>query len=177
MEAEIAFLRGIEIGERLEDHALLALLCTGRAEPLIRTGEFDAAESTLARAETLGSQLNDQVVLADVCRYRGMIARLKGDFAQASSHLERAANIAADSSLELEQAEVMEETARLRRAEGRTGAANVLLREALRSYQRLGARSDIERVERTAEKWRASRDDLAGAAAQGMVNPPSTARY
>jgi tetratricopeptide (TPR) repeat protein len=154
MEAEIHFLRGIEIAVRVDDRPLLALLTTGRAEPLIHTGEFDAAEATLRRAETLGLQLNDHVVLADVHRYRGMIARLRGDLATASEHLSRAARIAEESSLELEQAEIMEETAHLRRAEGRSGAAKVLLRESLHSYQHLGARSDITRVERTMEKWR-----------------------
>lgn len=174
MESEVYFQRGIELAERLDDRSLLARMTTGCAEPLIHTGEFERAESTLVRAEALGVQLDDPVVLADVHRFRGTMARLRGDFEAATLHLERAARIAELASLDLELAEVMEETARLRRAEGRMGAARVLLHEALRNYRRLGATSDIVRMERAAGEWRPR---AASPSDQGIVSPPSTAMY
>ncbi|CAN5691933.1 hypothetical protein BH23GEM8_BH23GEM8_15840 [soil metagenome] len=153
MESEVHFLRGIEIAERPGQPQQLAQLSTGRAEPLIRMGEFAAARDSLNRAEALALELDDSRILVDVCRFRGMIARLGGEYDQAEEYLERALAIAESAKTEQEYAEAMEEMARLRWAMDRRGAARVVLREARRIYQSLGAEQDVARLDNTTRDW------------------------
>ena len=75
--AEVHFLRGVEIAKRIGDLGMLAGLLTNRAEPLIRTGEFEAARMSLDWAEPLASDLGDSGTLAEIALYRGMASRLE----------------------------------------------------------------------------------------------------
>jgi tetratricopeptide (TPR) repeat protein len=155
-EAEISFLRGAEIAERIGDLGLLCRLLTHRAEPLIRTGEFQMATDSLDRAAALAERLNDPGALIDVHRYRGMMARLRGSYGEADRDLERAQQLAAETGVELSRAEVTEETAHLRLAQGRRGAALLLMRDALKIFETLGAGRDAERVRSTAASWQSA---------------------
>ena len=58
--------------------------------------------------------------------------------------------------VELSRGEVNEEIARLRRSEGRLGAANAVLREARRAFQAAGAARDVERVDALRAEWDAA---------------------
>lgn len=156
-EAEVHFLRGIEISERLGDRALCARILTGRAEPLVRTGEFERARRSLSHAEEIARDLGDAKSLADIDRYRGMSARLQGRALEAEDHLDRAIATAREAKLELEEAEALEELARLRESQDRLGAARIVLREARRLYESLGARRDLDRVEALAAAWESKR--------------------
>jgi tetratricopeptide (TPR) repeat protein len=153
MESEIHFLRGIEIAERVGQPQQLAQLCTGRAEPLIRMGEFQAARKSLNRAEALAVELDDSRILVDVYRFRAMIARLEGEYGRAEEWLNRALAIAESRKIEQEHGEALEEMARLRWAMERRGAARVVLREARRIYESLGAEQDVTRLDSTAHEW------------------------
>jgi tetratricopeptide (TPR) repeat protein len=153
MEAEIYFARGIEIAEQLGDTATLVRLYENRAEPLIYVGEFARAEAALKQAERLAPEIGDVRAQSDVERFRGRMARLQGEYGRAEQHLERALKIAREADLDLETGEVLEEQARLRWANGRHGAARVLLREARRAYQAVGAARDLTRLARLMEEW------------------------
>lgn len=153
MEAEIYFTRGIEIAEQLGDTAMLVKLHTNRAEPLIHVGEFAGAEEVLERADRLALEIGDPKARSDVERFRGKIAHRQGEYARAERHLERALEIARDADLDLEIGEVLEEQARLRWSQGRAGAARVLVREARRAYQAVGAARDLARLAKLLQEW------------------------
>jgi tetratricopeptide (TPR) repeat protein len=153
MESEMHFLRGIEIAERAGQPLQLAQLSTGRAEPLIRMGEFETARASLDRAERLSKELADSRILVDILRFRGMMARLEGDYEEAERHLDRAFQLADTPRTGQELAEVLEETARLRWAAGRRGPAKIVLREARRAYEAVGAGQDVERIDTTEAEW------------------------
>lgn len=154
-EAEVHFLRGVEIAEHVDDVLLLARLSTGRAEPLIRTGEFAAARASLDRAEELAQRLDDDCALSDIYRHRGTMARLENSLEAAEAHLERSLSIAKGANLDLEEAETLEQMALLRQAQGRQGAARMMLREARRIYGSLGAQRDLARLDALGESWSA----------------------
>jgi tetratricopeptide (TPR) repeat protein len=153
MEAEMHFLRGIEIAERSGQPLQLAHLVTGRAEPLIRMGEFETARASLVRAETLATELQDARILADVFRFKAMIARLEGEYDQAEGYLSRALEITETGRIEQELGETLEEMARLRWATQRHGAARMVLREARRVYRAVGAEQDVARLDSTLTSW------------------------
>ncbi|CAN5799577.1 hypothetical protein BH23GEM6_BH23GEM6_02620 [soil metagenome] len=155
MEAEMHFLRGIEIAERSGQPLQLAHLVTGGAEPLIRMGEFETARASLVRAEALATELQDSKILADVFRFKAMIARLEGEYDEAESHLTRALEITEAARTEQELGEALEEMARLRWATQRRGKARMVLREARRVYRSVGAEQDVARLDSTLTSWAA----------------------
>jgi tetratricopeptide (TPR) repeat protein len=160
MEAEVYFARGIDIAQQLGELLMLAKLHVNRAEPLIRVGDYLRASRSLDVAEATAVRLGEPRDLADVKRFRGTLARLLGDRGAAEGFIEEALSIAAASGLDLEHAEALEELARLRLAEGRSGAARVLLREALSRYEAIGAQRDADRL-------RGDLTSLAGSTAGG----------
>jgi tetratricopeptide (TPR) repeat protein len=154
MEAQVYFGRGIEIAQQVGDTTMLAKLHLNRAEPLIRVGEFASARESLDAAESLAGPVAEKTDLADVKRFRASIARLQLDLDQAEHLIQDALAIASSADLDLEYAEALEEQSRIRLAEGRPGAARILLREALSRFQAIGARQDAERVQEELESVR-----------------------
>lgn len=146
-EAEVYFGRGIEIATQRGDTALLAVLQTNLAEPLIRTGEMERAWGVLDRAEAIASWTGDPQVLTTIDRFRGMVTRLQGNHHAADQHLEHALSLACEGGLELDRAEVLEEIARLRWDQGRRDEACAAARQALDGFLALGAARDVARVE------------------------------
>jgi tetratricopeptide (TPR) repeat protein len=146
MEAQVYFSRGIEIAQQIGDAAMVSKLHLNRAEPLIRVGDFARAGDSLDFAESVAVLAAERTDLADVKRFRASIARLQGDFGTANRLIAEALAIASSGGLDLEYAEALEEQSRIRLAEGRVGAARILLREALSRYQAVGATRDAERL-------------------------------
>jgi tetratricopeptide (TPR) repeat protein len=153
LEAEIYFGRGIEIAMQVGDTPMLAKLLVNRAEPLIEFGELEQACEALRSADELAENLDDDCLRVDILRFRARIDRIREDHAEASRRIDHALRLAREADLRLEQAEVQEEAAYLRWAEGRAGPARMLLREAARLYDEVGARNDCERLERVSGEW------------------------
>jgi tetratricopeptide (TPR) repeat protein len=135
-------------------------------------GEFETARASLDRAERLSKELADSRILVDILRFRGMMARLEGDYDEAERHLDRAFQLADTARTGQELAEVLEETARLRWAAGRRGPAGVVLREARRAYEAVGAGQDVARIDATAADWTepAPEGDPAGSSGENLVS-------
>jgi tetratricopeptide (TPR) repeat protein len=164
LEAEIYFGRGIEIATQVGDSPMLAKLLVNRAEPLIEFGELDQACEALRNAEELAEHLEDDCLRVDILRFRARIHRIREEYEDASRTLDHALRLARDAELRLEEAEVQEEASYLRWAEGRAGPAKMLLREAARIYDTIGARDDCDRLERVSVEWSPDADTAAMAA-------------
>jgi tetratricopeptide (TPR) repeat protein len=150
-ESSLYFDRGLELAEQVGDVAVRTKLLANRAEPLIFVGEIDRAVSTLREAEELALEIDDPLTLAEVHRFRGLVCRLQHRLEEAEEHLARALELATESGLE--RGEVLEEMARLRWQQARPGAARATAREALHTYQALGANHDLARVHRLLAEW------------------------
>ena len=166
MDSMLYFDRGLEVADDLGDLRVQATMLANRAEPLIFMGEMERASATLDRAESLAARIGDQRTLCEVHRFRGLIARLLHQVVESESHLSRALAVARSADLPLEGAEATEELAHVRWREGRAGAARVLAREALRTYEQLGAGRNARRARDLLADW----TDATGPLGRGPQN-------
>ncbi|HET8655715.1 MAG TPA: tetratricopeptide repeat protein [Longimicrobiaceae bacterium] len=158
-EALLYFDRGMEVAEQFGDVAMSSTLGTNRAEALIHLGELDRALEALSSAGEQIIRTGDHRRQVDLYRFRATICRLREDFDAAESHVQQAIALAEASGFDLERAEAVEECAHLRWAQGRHGAARMLLREAEHLFHEMGARTDLARLEEQQSQWAAHASD------------------
>lgn len=156
LEAQLHLDRGIEIAERLDDVATLALLHGNRIEPLIHLGEMDKARAEAAIAESLMLHGGQHSGLADVGRLRAMMDLAHGRLDDAEQELDRALALVEEHDLELCRAEVLEQLALLRRRQGRHEEALTAMEKAFDCFFALGAKHQVSRVAPLLEEWRAA---------------------
>ncbi len=147
LEAEVYFSRGIEIADRISDHAQMSRLLSNRAEPLIGIGEVAKARDSLDQAEELAVRIGARDVIVDVARFRGMAARVDGDREAAERHLLTSRDGAAAWGADLERAEALRELAALYLEAGRAAEARAASVEAAAIYRELGAEHAAVRTE------------------------------
>jgi tetratricopeptide (TPR) repeat protein len=153
LESELYFDHAIEVAGALGYRAYLARLLAAQAEPLIHMAEFGRARASLDEAACMLGELDDPELAVGVRRFRGMLARMEGDHAAADEHLRQAMDAAERGGYGLESAETLAETARLRWAQGRQGEAHTAAAGARQRFRALGARREVEEMERLLSGW------------------------
>lgn len=146
LEAEICFVRGIEIASRLSDQPLLAKLYANRAEPLLRLRRMEEAHESLDRAEQIADRMDARDTLSEVARFRGMVARSEGRLGEAEAYLQASLEIAQGAGMALEEAEALREIGELARATGDEERRRQVLERAYRLFVGIGAKQDAARV-------------------------------
>lgn len=149
-------------------------------EAMIGLGQFDDAEPLVDALERNGSRLDRPWMLASGARGRAMLQAARGDVADALTTAERAMDEHQRLAMPFERARTQLLVGQLQRRHRRREAGAATVREALGTFERLGAavwadRAEAELARRVAGRRRdhgltATEERVAELAASGMIN-------
>jgi tetratricopeptide (TPR) repeat protein len=114
---------------------------------LLGLGRHDRAEETIAQFLQDASTRAHGVDLSEAQQIAGMIASSRGQWERAERSLLNAITLARDIACPYTEARGLYRLGRIYSQKGERGEAREHLKDALRVFQRLGARPDIERTE------------------------------
>jgi hypothetical protein len=127
---------------------LLPLLAWAHLE----LGEMAAAAELVAQASARGRAQDNKLALVDALRVAAMVALHQERWAEAESALEEGLDLARAMPHPYAEARLLHLSGDLHGQQGETALARERLEAALAIFQRLGARQDLERVERAIEE-------------------------
>ena len=134
----------------------MALSLLNRAEVLVALGRAAEARRDVAAAERGFQTLGAHFDAADVYRVLALCDRAQGLPGQAEARLLQARELAKMTGARLTEAEAARDLGRLYAETGRVKDAHSALREALETFEALGATADAEATEREMAQLRAA---------------------
>src|SRR2546426_970349 len=138
-EAELRFAEALTVARAVQDHRLVGLALTGRAETHLLMSDAELAAAELARAAEAYQRVQFAAGLPEVWRLQAGVARTRGDTSGAIGKLEQAAEVATRQGNTETLAAVQRDLGAALEAQGNLSGARVARQRAVVLYKRLGA--------------------------------------
>jgi len=147
MEAREHFERGLAIAVNRNDTVVENVITLNLAEVWVGLGRLDVADEFCAEALEQAQRRGDHLTAAGALKVRAMIERQRGALDKSIATLRIAIYEAEGAEDRLLHAELLRELGEISRAVGNPGAARSAWREAVDSFESVGASNDIAEVQ------------------------------
>src|SRR4051812_25311393 len=139
--------RGLAIAVNREDATVENVIKLNLAEVWMGLGSLESADECCAEALDQAQRRNDHLTAAGALKIRAAIERQRGALDKAIATLRIAIYEAESSEDRLLHAEMLRELGEISRAVGNTGAARSAWREAVDSFENIGASQEVAEVQ------------------------------
>ncbi len=139
--------RGLAIAVNRSDSVVENVIRLNLAEVWMGLGSLESADECCAEALDQAQRRGDHLTAAGALKVRAAIERQRGALDKSIATLRIAIYEAEDAEDRLLQAEMLRELGEISRAVGNPGAARSAFREAVDSYQNIGANQEVAEVQ------------------------------
>jgi len=151
-QAGESYQRSLEYAQKLSDLELIGLIHLNRTELAIRMSDYAVAEARCKQAVKAFAKMGSQTHLAEAYKFYGRIYRRNKDWDKSETFFEKSIQIAAECEDLLNAAEAQHEYGLMLMEKDDKEAAKNQLKNALKTFEQLGASNDVQKVKDDLDK-------------------------